>query len=205
MRKVLVLAVAVGLLMWAAMPVLAQARAEGALRVWDLGPDDAVHQALALIPGVGMVADPADADAIVVHNAPLTAAQAQAVAAAVQGGTGLVLLLGPDLPDSFLGLILGQGGALTPQDLAQSATLTPSTGADDPLLDDINWNSAPQVRERSALPGAGLEPLVVTEAGETVVGRQGPVTVVTAWLSGEHNSDLQEWRSEEHTSELQSP
>ncbi len=172
-----------------AAPAWAQSE-PAALRVYELGPDDAVHQALALIPGVQFTTDPAAADVIVVHNAPLTEAQAQAVA---DSGKPVILFLGPDLPATAANLLLGQPGVPAPELVTEPATLVGAPGADDPLLRDVNWNSAPQVRERSALPGAGLEPLVATEEGESVIGRQGSMTVVTAWLTGDHNTDLQEW------------
>ena len=186
MRRLLILAVVVALLLFSMMPVLAQSGAEGPLRIYEDGPDDAVHRALVLMPSVQFVTDPAAADVLVVHNAPLTEAQAL-----VDGGKPLILFLGPDLPDTAANLLLGQPGA--PVAVTEPATLVAAPGADDPLLRDVNWNSAPQVRERSALAGAGLEQLVATEDGQTVIGRLGGITVVTVWLTGDYNSDLQEW------------
>jgi len=149
-----------------------------------------VHRAVGLMPGVQVAADPAGAEVIVVHNAPLTEAQAQAV---VNSGKPVVLFLGPDLPPAVASLLLGQVDIPAPTLITEPATLIRSPGADDPLLRDVNWNSAPQVRERATLPSSGLEPLVETEDGQVVTGRQGRVMVVTAWLTGDYNSDLQEW------------
>src|SRR5690606_12807704 len=98
-----------------------------------------------------------------------------------------VLFLGPEL--------VGQAGELTIAESASSqpATLQAANGSDDPLRRDVNWNSAPQVRERSSVQGPGIRPLVNTEDGELIVGRWGQVLIVTPWLTGEHNTDLQEW------------
>jgi O-antigen/teichoic acid export membrane protein len=174
-----------------ALPAGAGAQGEPeALRVYDAGPADAVHQALGLIPGVEFAGDAAVADLIVLHNAALTEAQAQAV---VDSGKPVILFLGPDLPLTVTNLLLGQPGIPTPEVVTEPATLVGAPGVDDPLLSDVNWNSAPQVRERSALTGAGLGPLIVTEDGRMVIGRHDQVTAVTAWLTGDYNTDLQEW------------
>ncbi len=187
--RLVILMATIALCLALSAPTWAQSE-PAALRVYDLGPADAVHQALVLIPGVQFTTDAVSADVIVAHNAPLTEAQAQAL---VDSDKPLILFLGPDLPDAVANLLLGQPGIPTPELVTEPATLVGSPGADDPLLRDVNWNSAPQVRERSALSDAGLEPLVATEDGDLIVGRRGATTVVTPWLTGDHNTDLQEW------------
>lgn len=172
------LCVLLALLVLGLCPLMAsaQAPADAPLRVHEVGPDDAVRRALALVPGVEFVADPAAADVVVAHNAPLPAGALP--------DRPVVMFLGPDsgpLP----------GGLASAATAGAPATLQPAPGADDPLLGAINWNSAPQVRERSAL--SGLRPLVVTEGGELIVGRQDHLTVVAPWLTAGHNGDLQEW------------
>ena len=183
MRKLLFLAVAAALFLLPATPALAQSPPEAPLRVYEAGPQDAVHQALALIPGVEFVADPAAADVLVIHNAPLDAAAAAAMAA----GKPAVLFLGPDTPGRVGDLQVIDPGS------AEPATVQAAPGASDPLLTGVSWNSAPQVRERSAVEGTGLLPLVVTESGELIIGRRGAMTLVTPWLTGQTNSDFQEW------------
>ncbi|MCK4450757.1 MAG: hypothetical protein KAX26_09210, partial [Anaerolineae bacterium] len=136
------------------------------------GPDDDLHpegvkQALDLIPEVTFVEHLDSDQVIVVNDAILSEDEAEAIGQAVNEGRGLVLLLGPQLTAPALQAILG--GDVTWEEKADAQTVQAVPGLDDPLIAQVTWNSAPQVRERSMLTGLDLEALVKAyETGETV-------------------------------------
>ncbi len=189
MRKCLVLLAALVALLAGAAP----ARADDALRVYYAGPAGRVHVALELA-GWSFTPDPAQADVCVLNGAipdPAT------IVARVRAGAGLVLILGPDLTADQVGAVLGVPVRLDRRDDALSLISAP--GAADPLLTEIVWTSAPQVRERFALtsPAADLIPLVVSfEDRSLVLGvRQvdaGTAYVLTPFLI-EANPQFQDW------------
>ncbi len=165
------------------------------LRVYYAGPEGGVRQALALAGragGLQLVADAAQAEALVLDGQIPDAA---ALAERVRGGAGLVLILGPDLDAAQVGALLGRPVTLEPR--TEPLSLTDAPGAQDALLKEIVWNSAPQVRERLSIGGGELQPVVVGyEDGSLVLGRsdagQGQVFVCAATLDGA-NLQLQEW------------
>ena len=169
--------------------------AEPGLRVYYAGPEGGVRAALALAEreaGFQMVGRPAEADTMVFNG---TIPNPEAAARRVREGAGLVLILGPELDAAQVGALLGQEVRLAPQSTPLS--LTNAEGASDPLLQEIVWNSAPQVRERFALEGGGLDPLVAGyEDGSLVLGHatlgRGQAFVVTAFLDSA-NPQLQAW------------
>ena len=181
------------LLLAFAWPVSAQgtAPAAGALPVYYAGPEGGVRAALELA-GYRLVADPAEARVLVLNGiAPNPAGLAERV----RGGTGLVLILGPNLSAADASALLGQPVTLTPQAIPLSVDRAP--GSADPLVSEILWNSAPQVRERGVIAGAALEPLAVGYGtDETVLGRgqhgAGKVYVLTPTLDGA-NPQIQQW------------
>ena len=165
------------------------------LRVYYAGPEGGVRAALTLAEreaGIRMVADPAQADTLVLNGA---IPDPQALAGRVREGAGLVLILGPDLDGAQVGALLGRQVRLQLQSTALS--LTGAKGAEDPLLREIVWNSAPQVRERVVLGEGTLEPLVAGfEDGSLVLGHavlgRGQAFVLTAFLESA-NPQLQAW------------
>jgi O-antigen/teichoic acid export membrane protein len=107
----------------------------------------------------------------------------------------LVLALGPEITMEQVSTLLEQEVSLSHQEDAIS--LAPAKGAQAPLLKEIVWGSAPQVRERSALDGLAAEPLIAGyETGEVVLSRlsvgAGQVYVLTAHLNGA-NAQFREW------------
>jgi len=164
--------------------------------IYYLGPEDEVRQALALIPGASFVSSLQLAQVVVINDAPLSSTEAQAIAEAVREGKGLVLIMGPGITEASLQALWGKGASWTREEEAQTLKAIP--GREEPLVAQINWHSAPQVRERARLRGISLTPLVVAlEDEEVVLGSarvgQGRVYVIAAWLSGEHNPQFKDW------------
>lgn len=168
------------------------------LRLYYEGPSGQVRQALFLDPAVIPAAAPAQADVLVLHNRSLRSEALAQFRAAMEQGSGLVVLLGPDLSAATLaGLFdLPAPPALSTRSDPRSLQLAP--GADEGLQ-EIAWNSAPQVHRRSLLQDTpGLRPLVRTVEGDEIVlasGRRGPAPayLLTPWLGEGDNPHLWDW------------
>ncbi|MGB8214816.1 MAG: hypothetical protein WCE68_14765 [Anaerolineales bacterium] len=164
------------------------------LNVYFAGPDGGVRTALGLDQDVRFTTDPAQAD-IFVLNGEIPAAQARAIRTRVQGGAGLVLVLGPGLTGSQVGDLLG-----TPVSLAEKTdalSLAARPGSQDSVVKSVIWDSAPQVRERFVLRGSHLDTLVSGFPDNSLVmGTQrignGQAFVLTAFLD-KTNPEFQQW------------
>ncbi len=191
MRKLLLLVALVGMF----IPALS-ARATGLpLNIYYAGADGGVRTALGLDKDVRFTSDPALADVFVL-NGKIPAADGAAIATRVQGGAGLLLVLGPNLTGQAVGLLLGSPVSLVAKNDALS--LAPLPGSQDSVVKSVIWDSAPQVRERFDLTGSQLTPLV-TGFGDNslVLGAQkigsGQAFVLTAFLDGNTNTELTQW------------
>jgi O-antigen/teichoic acid export membrane protein len=159
---------------------------------------DPVLQALTLSDQVVLVTDPNQADAIVAYNARPSPQEINAVR---ERGIGMVLFIGPQLDTQLVALGelgLGWGGTWG----SDPVSVEHVPGVSDPVLEQIAWSSAPQVKGRSSVVGVNdnLQALVQTEAdhalilGRTTAGK-GTVFVFTPWVTRDraHNRDLIEW------------
>ena len=155
------------------------------LAVYYLGEEGAVRQALTLTPAIRLVQTPDEAQVIVANGAAFTRSDLRLIPQALQAGKGLVLILGEPVEAAALTGLLGVEVTARQKSDAVSLVAVPNG---DQLVRQITWNSAPQVRERTALGGLRLEPLVqVYQSDEIVLGRlsvgRAPVYVFTPWLS----------------------
>ncbi len=163
--------------------------------VYYAGPEkNSVHTALMLAPKgtFTFVADPAQADVMVLNGVIPDPA---VVAARLNSGAGIVLILGPNLTSQLVQTALGFPLTLQPHNDAISLTNLPLK---DPLVQQIIWNGAPQVRERSDVmtPMSSVQPLVTTyEDGSWVLwsARQGKAYIFNAYLTDGSNPQIQEW------------
>jgi len=178
-------------LVLSASPVLA---ASNPLQVYYDGAAGPIKTALELAK-FAFVTDLAQADVIVLNE---TQADSQQLAARLQAGAGLLIILGPDADPTWLGAVLGQEVQLTPT--SDPVTLRENPAAADPVLTQVLWNTAPQLRERQKLPlasGNSLEPLVLDyDGGEILLGSQsagaGRIYLITSRLDGD-NAQFREW------------
>ena len=167
--------------------------------VYYVGGNGGVKTALSLA-GYSLVDDPAQADVIVL-NGEIT--NASGIAHQVKDGAGLVLILGKDISEEDVQKLLGTPVTITHEDEALS--LVDAPGMDDLVLEEIVWNGAPQVRERSVIEGLGAagENLVQGYTdGQSILWKGSPsregqigggLFIITPWLSGESNPQIQEW------------
>jgi hypothetical protein len=128
------------------------------LAVYYAGPEGGVRTALALAADIRLVPDPAQADVLVLNGA---VPDPERLAARVREGAGLVLILGPDLTADEVSTLLGFPVALEARE--EPLSMVAVEGVADPVLSEIVWTSAPQVRQRYGVttPVSALTPLVV--------------------------------------------
>jgi len=183
-----------GLVVVLLFAMVGTARADTALRIFYAGPDDGVRTALGLAREFAPTSDLAQAQVLVCNG---VIPDREAVAARVKQGVGLVLILGPTLHAEDVETVLGVPVAL--QGVDTPLSLMPAPGVTDPLLREVIWTSAPQVRQRFSLvsPASDLMPLVLGfEDHSFVLGfrqvGQGRVYVFTPFLD-EANPQFQSW------------
>ena len=186
MRKLCLAFIALVILLIWIVPVAA----EDTVRVYYAGPDGSVRTALGLAGDFVLVSDPTQADVFVLNG---VVSDPAGIAARVREGAGLVLILGPDLTAESAEAVLGIPVSLERRD--DPIGLTPVKGIADPLLAEIVWTSAPQIRQRYEVmtPVSALTPLVVGyEDGAWVVWSVRSAYVVNAFLD-EANPQFQSW------------
>jgi len=189
MRRSIIAVIAIVLLVGLATP----ARADDSLLVYYAGDKESgVYSALELT-GYTLVSDPAAAQVFLLNGEipdnPLIAERIKS------GDAGVVLILGESITETQVHSLLGIPVTLDQKEDAVS--LTGISGVDDPLLKEIIWNSAPQIRERmiTLTPLSSVQPLVmVYPDGDWVLWQQQPKAfVVNAFLSDGSNPQIQDW------------
>ena len=163
--------------------------AQDGLRIYYAGADGSVKTALELAK-FELVTDPALADVFVLNG---EIPDVELIRARVGQGAGLVLFLGPTHPEEQVGGVIGIPLTLTAQEDAVSLT---NIDLDDPLLTEIIWNGAPQIRERFEVvtPLSSVQPLVTSyENGEWILWQARPNEFVVTAIMGGANSQIQEW------------
>jgi O-antigen/teichoic acid export membrane protein len=164
------------------------------LRVFYSGPQSGALQALKLDKSAVLTDDPWQADVFLLNGAPPANGDLSLMAERILSGAGLVLILGPDLSAGDVSTLLGEPVLLEQQE--QAISLANVKHNDDPVLKQIVWTSAPQVRERFVITSS-LTPLVIGfEDDSLVLGAKtigvGKVFVFTAFLDGT-NPQIQDW------------
>jgi O-antigen/teichoic acid export membrane protein len=171
------------------------AAASSTLRLYYAGPEkNSVYTALTLAPKgtFTFITDPSQADVFVLNG---TISDPAMVAARLNAGAGIVLILGPALTAQDVQAALGVPLALEPHNNAVSLTNLP---VNDPLIRQIIWNGAPQVRDRSDVmtPMSSVQPLVTAyEDGSWMLwsARGGKAFIFNAYLTDGYNPQIQEW------------
>ncbi|HEX7542041.1 MAG TPA: hypothetical protein VF352_07910 [Anaerolineales bacterium] len=181
------------------------ASANSTIRIYYAGPlENSVYTALTIAPQgtFTFVSDPTQADVFVLNGSIPDPA---AIAAQVRRGAGLVLILGPGLSAADVETVSGVPVTLTEKTDAVSLT---EIKIDDPLVKQIIWNGAPQVRERmeALTPLSSVQPLVTAyESGAWILwaGNQPNIYFFNAYLTNytdpqtqktaAYNPQIQEW------------
>jgi O-antigen/teichoic acid export membrane protein len=168
------------------------ASANNLIQIYYAGPEGALYTALTLDQDIRLVTEPSLADVFILNG---QIPPGEVVLPGIQRGASLVLVLGPDLSSAQLSDLLGEEVAVSTQD--NPLSLVPTSGVVDPLLKDIIWTSAPQVRNRFLVGATGFTPLVQGfEDHSLVLGHKqlgyGQVYLFTAFLNAD-NPQFQEW------------
>ena len=188
MKRSLVILTTLILLFTLATP----ASADDSLHVYYAGPQGSVKMALELAQFT-LVTDPAQADVFLLNG---TIPDPQAIAARLKAGAGLVLILGPDTTQSDVETLLGF--PLNLEKREEAVSLTEIKGIEDPLVQQIIWNGAPQVRARYAVltPVSALQPLVIGYEDNSWIlwgANGGKAFIFNAFLTNDFNPQIQEW------------
>jgi O-antigen/teichoic acid export membrane protein len=201
MRRLLILLFTFLLLFSFTIPV----QASSTIRIYYAGPqDNSVYIALNLAPQgtFSLVNDPTKADVFVLNG---IIPDVTAIAAQVKQGAGLVLILGPDISAVDMETISGIPVMLI--EMTDAVSLT-EIKIDDPLVKQIIWNGAPQVRDRmgTLTPLSSVQPIVTEyESGEWVLwaGNHPNIYFFNAFLTNypdpqsqksfTYNPQIQEW------------
>lgn len=166
--------------------------ADNSINVYYAGPDGALHTALTLDKNIQLVTDSSKADVFVLNG---MVPPGGVISQRLQHGAGLLLILGPNLSAVQLSSFLGEKVSLTYQE--NPLSLKAASSENDPLLTDILWTSAPQVRQRYLIVGSSFSPLVTGyENDSLVLGSQQVgqrrIYLFTAFLDA-NNPQFQEW------------
>ena len=184
-RPLLILLLAIFASAFLAQP----AHADDSIRVFYAGADGSVKTALGLA-NFTLVTDPSQAD-VFVFNGVIPADPA--IQDRLRQGAGLVLILGPSLTQPQVSTLLAVPLTLQRADDAVSLTTLP---INDPLINDIAWNGAPQVRERFDIetPISSVQPLIVGfERPGWVLWQGHPHQFILNAFLDTANSQFQEW------------
>lgn len=184
MKRLAVPLLLVVIILVSVKPAYAQ---EKTLAVYYAGPDGSVKTALQLAKFT-LVDNPAKADVILLNG---VFPDPRAFMEALDANTGFVLILGEEIASETALSLFGAAVSLTPHEDAVS--LEVNKKAQDGIVTDVLWSSAPQIRARQELTDIGLEPLVTAyETDEVLLGKNGNFYLLTAFLDG-NNSQFQEW------------
>lgn len=171
------------------LSIVPDAQADDSLRVFYAGKQGSVKTALELAE-FDLVSDPEQADVFVLNG---EIPNLEVIRPRIAQGAGLVLLLGPNLSEQQVSDVLGIPLGLTARDDAVSLT---NLQVKDPLLTEIRWNSAPQVRERfdTITPVSSVQPLVTSyETSGWILWRARPNEYVFSAFLDDANPQIQDW------------
>lgn len=187
LKRIITLALSV--LFWCIHPAMA---ADNPVDIFYAGPEGSVHTALSLSRSFRNASMPEDADVLILNG---SIPDPEGMAAMLRSGTGLVLIPGPDLSAESIGKLLG--APVTLEDKSNPLSLTAAEGIQDPAIDEIVWNSSPQIRNRSVLQGIGLTPIVIGYADQSLILGSGTIDEGTIfYFSGSmdgSNPQIQDW------------
>ncbi len=155
MRKTFIVLLFLLLLFTFAIPVAA----DNTIRIFYAGPEQSgIHTALTLAPKgtFTFVKDASKADVFLLNG---VIPDPDLIAARLKAGAGLVLFLGPDMSAADVTNLIGIPLTFTEKNDAVSLV---QADVEDPLVKQILWNSAPQVRDRIEVntPISYVQPLV---------------------------------------------
>lgn len=162
-------------------------------QIYFAGSEGSLKTSLSLYDGFRFVQDLQSADVIVLSS---QTENLEGIANRVRNGAGLLVALWPDLSTKEAEILFGRSIKLT--FLENEISLVASQEANDPVVQAVIWNSAPQVKERIEVSSIDINPLVEAYEdqslilGSTMHGK-GKVFIFTPVLGPETNLQFQQW------------
>jgi len=191
MRKLVIVSLVIVVSLFHFSPVFAS----DTISVFYAGdPDSSVRVALGLAPtgAFTFVDDPSQADVFVLNG---DIPQTEIITKRLNEGAGLVLIFGESISQEQVSTVLQIPIELTQE--TDAVSLTGIKGLNDPLLKEIVWNGAPQVRERFDVvtPISSVQPLVTAyETNEWMLwSARGEKAFIFNGFLNDTNPQIQEW------------
>ena len=162
--------------------------------VYYVGGDNNVKSAL-IRAGYSLVDEFEKADVFVLNG---EIPDVNVIATKLRSGAGLVLISGKEMSFRDVEVLFDYPvTALIPSEDPVNLVVDEYFAKDDPLVKEINWNDAPQVRERAfIMTSAPGNPFIRVDGyNEVVVGEIAErIFAVDVFLDEQHNLEFQEWK-----------
>jgi O-antigen/teichoic acid export membrane protein len=170
-------------------------KASDPVRIFYASDDNSIKPSLfAISPDIFLqVDDPSQADVLFLNGIIPNPDQ---LASLIRSGTGLVLILEPDIQQKDIATILGIPLEITLKD--DPVSLIRLEGLKDPIENEILWNGSPQVRGRFQImtPVSALQPMISTFGdGDWILwsANQGRSFIFNAFINSKENTQFQDW------------
>ena len=121
----------------------------------------------------------------------------KAIATKLRSGAGLLLISGKEMSFRDVEVLFDYPvSALIPSEEAVSLVVDEYLAKDDPLVKEINWNDAPQVRERAFIVGMFGNPIIRVDGYNEVILSKSAERIfsIDVYLDEQHNLQFQEWK-----------
>ena len=162
--------------------------------IYYVGGDNKVKAAL-IRAGYSLVDEFEKADVFVLNG---EIPDVDVIATKLRSGAGLVLISGKEMSFRDVEVLFDYPvTALIPSEDPVNLVVDEYFAKDDPLVEEINWNDAPQVRERAfIMTSAPGNPFIRVDGyNEVVVGEIAErIFAVDVFLDEQHNLEFQEWK-----------
>ena len=165
--------------------------------IFYVGGDNKVKAAL-IRAGYTLADDFENADVFVLNG---DIPDVNAIASKVEDGAGLVLIAGKEMSFRDVEVLFGYPvSSLINAEITVTLVVDEYLGKNDPLINEIDWNDASQIRDRALImTSAPGKPLIrVNGYVEVVIGEIGKTSerkiALEVFLDEQHNMKFQEWR-----------
>ena len=162
--------------------------------IYYAGGDNKVKAAL-IQAGYSLVDEFEKADVFVLNG---EIPNVKAIATKLRSGAGLVLITGKGMSFRDVEVLFDYPvTALIPSEDSVNLVVDEYFAKDDPLVKEINWVSAPQVRERAfIMTSAPGNPFIRVDGyNEVVVGEiTEKIFAIDVYFDEQHNLQFQEWK-----------
>ena len=161
--------------------------------IYYVGGDNKVKAAL-IRAGYSLVDEFENADVFVLNG---EIPDVNAIATKLRSGAGLVLISGKEMSFRDIEVLFDYPvTALIPSEDPVNLVVDEYFSKNDPLVKEINWSEAPQVRERAFIMGMLGNPIIRVDGyNEVVIGKDAEkIFSIDIFLDEQHNLQFQEWK-----------